>query len=158
SELCRQVSSLSPAKLVLLERTENSLFAIHRELSLAHPQLVIEACLADICDSGRVAELLKEHQPAVVLHAAAHKHVPLMEMNPGEAIKNNVFGTKTVADAAHEHGVDVFVMISTDKAVNPSSVMGACKRAAEVYIQALSSRSSTRYVTVRFGNVLDSAG
>lgn len=158
SELCRQVSQLSPEHLVLVERTENNLFSIHRELAQATPGLRIIPYIADICDERRISQLFQMHRPAVVLHAAAHKHVPLMELNPGEAIKNNIFGTRVVADIAAASDVDVFVMISTDKAVNPSSVMGACKRVAETYIQALSSQTHTRFVAVRFGNVLDSAG
>jgi FlaA1/EpsC-like NDP-sugar epimerase len=158
SELCRQLCRFSPAALVLVERSENALFNIHRELTLAHPELRIVPCIADITDSARVDELFGIHKPALVLHAAAHKHVPMMEWNPVEAVKNNVLGTKVVADLASEHGVPAFVMISTDKAVNPTSVMGASKRAAEAYIQALSEKSATRFVTVRFGNVLGSAG
>jgi len=158
SELCRQVCRFSPAKLVLVERAENNLFNIHRELKAGYPKLDILPGIADISDRRRMERLFKEHGPAFVLHAAAHKHVPMMEWNPGEAVKNNVFGTKLVADLAHEHGVSRFVMISTDKAINPTSVMGATKRAAEMYIQALSQKSKTQFVTVRFGNVLGSAG
>jgi FlaA1/EpsC-like NDP-sugar epimerase len=158
SELCRQVCQFGPRKLVLLERSENALFEIHRELTAAFPKLDIVPALTDITDGARVRSVFREHQPDVVLHAAAHKHVPLMEWNPGEAVKNNVFGTKCVADVAHETGVAKFVMISTDKAVNPTSVMGATKRVAELYAQALASRSKTRFVAVRFGNVLGSAG
>jgi FlaA1/EpsC-like NDP-sugar epimerase len=114
--------------------------------------------IADICDQARMKAIFRAHRPEVVFHAAAHKHVPLMEWNPGEAVKNNVLGTRALADLASQYGVDVFVTISTDKAVNPSSVMGATKRVAEIYAQALSHHSETRFVTVRFGNVLGSAG
>lgn len=159
SELCRQICRFEPGALVLLERSENALFSIHRELTAVHPELRIVPCIADILDAARVDELFVEHRPALVLHAAAHKHVPMMEWNPMEAIKNNLLGTRVVADLAMRHRVQAFVMISTDKAVNPSSVMGATKRAAEVYVQALAERArDTRFVTVRFGNVLGSAG
>lgn len=158
SELCRQVSRFRPRKLILVERAENALFEIHRELTASFPELDIVPALADVTDSARVRAVFDMHRPDVVLHAAAHKHVPLMEWNPGEAVKNNVFGTKCVANIAHEIGVAKFVMISTDKAVNPTSVMGATKRVAELYAQALASRSKTRFVAVRFGNVLGSAG
>lgn len=158
SELCRQVCRFGPAKLVLVEKSENSLFEIHRELEAAFPSIELVPVLADICDHRRVDCCFAQHRPAVVFHAAAHKHVPLVEWNPGEAIKNNVLGTRVVADAAHAHGTCEFVMISTDKAVNPSSVMGATKRVAEMYVQAISQRSKTKFVAVRFGNVLGSAG
>jgi FlaA1/EpsC-like NDP-sugar epimerase len=157
SELCRQVVRFRPSKLVLLERSENALFEIHRELS-ANRRCPLVPALADLCDEARVRRLFSEHRPAVVLHAAAHKHVPMMEENPGEAIKNNIGGTRALADIAHEFKTDRFVMISTDKAVNPTSVMGATKRVAELYVQALSQKSATRFVAVRFGNVLGSAG
>jgi FlaA1/EpsC-like NDP-sugar epimerase len=158
SELCRQLSRFDPALLVLVERAENNLFQIHRELSDAYPNARLEPCIADVTDRARMQEVFDTHQPAVVFHAAAHKHVPMMEWNPGEAVKNNVLGTQMVADLADRAGVRAFVMISTDKAVNPSSIMGASKRAAEIYVQALSERSKTRFVTVRFGNVLGSTG
>ncbi|HET9953196.1 MAG TPA: UDP-N-acetylglucosamine 4,6-dehydratase family protein, partial [Polyangiaceae bacterium] len=147
-----------PKLLVLVERSENALFEIHRELAEAMPNLGIKPCIADISDAARLNHIFEESAPEVVFHAAAHKHVPMMEWNPGEAIKNNVFGTRLLAETAHTHGVRSFVMISTDKAVNPTSVMGATKRAAEMYIQALSQHSQTRFVTVRFGNVLGSNG
>jgi FlaA1/EpsC-like NDP-sugar epimerase len=158
SELCRQLVRFEPAALVLVERAENNLFHIHRELRDLQTGVRLEPCIADITDAPRMDEIFAIHRPALVFHAAAHKHVPMMEWNPGEAVKNNVLGTRLVADLADRFEVGVFVMISTDKAVNPSSVMGATKRAAEVYIQALSERSKTRFVTVRFGNVLGSAG
>ncbi len=158
SELCRQVARFTPARLVLVERFENALFEIHRELVGSFPELAISPRVADVGDGRRMAQLFGEGVPDVVFHAAAHKHVPMMESNPGEAIKNNVVGTRTVADLAHAHGVGQFVMISTDKAVNPSSVMGATKRVAELYTQDLARRSTTRFVTVRFGNVLGSNG
>jgi FlaA1/EpsC-like NDP-sugar epimerase len=158
SELCRQVCRFGPARLYLVERSENALFEIHRELLREYPGVVIAPCICDVTDRERVESVFAECQPQVVFHAAAHKHVPMMEWNPGEAIKNNVFGTKLLADVAHQAKIPVFVMVSTDKAVNPTSVMGATKRAAEMYIQALAQSSKTRFVTVRFGNVLGSAG
>jgi FlaA1/EpsC-like NDP-sugar epimerase len=158
SELCRQVSGFGPKELVLVERNENALFEIHRELSASHPELTFVPCVADIGDEPRLREVFSARRPEVVFHAAAHKHVPMMEWNPGEAIKNNVLGTRRLADVAHAFDCRSFVMISTDKAVNPTSVMGATKRAAEIYVQALAARSKTRFVTVRFGNVLGSNG
>lgn len=158
SELCRQVARFGPRRLVLLEQSEPALFEVHRELLRLAPQLELTPCIADVCDVSRVRALFARHRPAVVIHAAAHKHVPMMEWNPGEALKNNVAGTRAVADAAHEFGAHQFVMISTDKAVNPTSIMGATKRVAELYVQAMSQRSKTRFVAVRFGNVLGSAG
>ena len=158
SELCRIVCRYGPASLVLVEHTENNLFHIHRELVDDPSGVEVIPCLADICDRVRMEKIFATHRPDMVLHAAAYKHVPMIEWNPGEAIKNNVVGTRTIADLAHEYGVGEFVMISTDKAVNPTSIMGASKRVAEIYIQALSQRSDTRFVAVRFGNVLGSAG
>ncbi|MEQ9079384.1 MAG: nucleoside-diphosphate sugar epimerase/dehydratase [Sandaracinaceae bacterium] len=158
SELCRQVAAFGPAKLLLAERAENNLFHIHRELRRSYPDLAITPIMADVTDAVRMRSIFERDRPYAVYHAAAHKHVPMMEWNSGEAVKNNVFGTRTVADLAHEHGAESFVMISTDKAVNPTSVMGATKRVAEMYVQALAETSDTRFVTVRFGNVLGSAG
>lgn len=159
SELCRQVCRFNPARLVLVERFENSLFEIHRELIAKFPEMVIEPCIADVCDALRLEQIFRQHSPSVVFHAAAHKHVPMMELNPGEAIKNNVGGTRVVSDLAERMGIGRFVMVSTDKAVNPTSVMGATKRVAEMYTQALGRRSKkTLFVTVRFGNVLASNG
>lgn len=158
SELCRQICHAGAERLILVEQAENALFEIHRNLCATFPQIALEPCIADVCDARRIEALFTRYRPDHVFHAAAHKHVPMMEWNPCEAVKNNVFGTKTVADAAHRHGIRRFVMISTDKAVNPTSVMGATKRVAELYVQALSSVSQTRFVAVRFGNVLGSAG
>jgi FlaA1/EpsC-like NDP-sugar epimerase len=158
SELCRQIARLNPRALTLGERAEYQLFTIHEELRTRYPQLHLVPRMCDVCDSKRLDAVFAADQPQIVFHAAAHKHVPMMELNPGEALKNNVFGTKKVADAADRHGTGVFVLISTDKAVNSSSIMGATKRVAEMYTQALSSRSKTKYVAVRFGNVLGSAG
>lgn len=158
SELCRQLCKFNPAVLVLLEQAENALYQIHRELSERFPAVRSLPVICDICDSKRLDQAFAQHRPSIVFHAAAHKHVPMMEWNPGEAIKNNVFGSKKVADTADKFGVERFVMISTDKAVNPTSIMGCSKRVAEIYIQTLSQRSKTRYVTVRFGNVLGSNG
>jgi FlaA1/EpsC-like NDP-sugar epimerase len=158
SELCRQICRFGPARLVLLERFENALFEIHRELASKFPHVPIDPIVADMCDARRVEQLMLAARPELVFHAAAHKHVPMMEWNPGEAVKNNIGGTQIVADLANRLGVQRFVLVSTDKAVNPSSVMGATKRVAEIYLQALSQRSNTRFVTVRFGNVLGSSG
>lgn len=158
SELCRQIGRFAPKRLILVEQAENSLFQIERVLRAEFPEMELVPCIADICDSRRVDAVFESERPNVVFHAAAHKHVPLMEANPGEAIKNNVFGTRKLADLASKHGVAKFVMVSTDKAVNPTSVMGVSKRVAEIYVQSLSQRSRTQFVTVRFGNVLGSAG
>lgn len=158
SELCRQVAKFAPEALTLVERSEFALFTIQQELLRSYPALKMVPRICDIGDESRLQSVFGEDQPEVVFHAAAHKHVPMMEYNPGEALKNNVFGTKAVADAADRHGAEAFVMISTDKAVNPTSIMGASKRVAEMYVQALSSRSKTKYVAVRFGNVLGSTG
>jgi len=158
SEMCRQVGKFHPARLVLVEQAENALFHIERELRALFPELEIKSYICDIYDKDRIEHVFSLERPSVVFHAAAHKHVPLMELNPSEAIKNNVFGTKHCADAAAKSGCQKFVMISTDKAVNPTSVMGCSKRVAEMYIQSISHPSGTQFVTVRFGNVLGSNG
>ena len=156
SQLCREICRYRPAELLLVEQTENSLFDIHRQLIADHPFVV--PILADICDVGRMSRLFDQRRPDVLFHAAAHKHVPMMEWNPGEAIKNNVVGTQQLADLADRFGIGRFVMVSTDKAVRPTSIMGASKRIAELYVQALADFSKTKFVTVRFGNVLGSSG
>ena len=193
SEICRQTMKFCPQRILLLERAENALFEIDRELRHSWVGSEIRPYMADICDADRIQQIFSAERPHVVFHAAAHKHVPMMEHNAGEAIKNNVFGTRIVADAALEAGVSAFVMVSTDKAVNPSSVMGATKRFAELYVaQSLNGcqrgtkapyhggtearrssgwrnpfvpsslrafvPSTTRFVAVRFGNVLGSSG
>jgi FlaA1/EpsC-like NDP-sugar epimerase len=160
SEMCRQIARFKPRRLLLLEQMENALFEINREIERSFPTLPRVPCVADIVDRDRVSQLMAIHGPSVVFHAAAHKHVPMMEWNPGEAIKNNIIGTRTLADCASAAGVAKFVMISTDKAVNPTSVMGCTKRVAEMYVQQLASHtpSQTEFVTVRFGNVLGSSG
>jgi FlaA1/EpsC-like NDP-sugar epimerase len=158
SELCRIIARLEPATLVLVEQAENSLFHIHMALVNAFPNLHIVPCIADICDEPRMDAIFAEWRPPIVFHAAAHKHVPMMEWNPGEAVKNNVIGTRTIAKLADAWNVERFVMISTDKAVNPTSVMGVSKRVAELFIKSMAQKSSTLFMTVRFGNVLGSAG
>lgn len=158
SELCRQIAPFKPEKLLLLGRGENSIYEIEMELRGMLPELKLETIIADIRDRERMQEVFDMYRPSVVFHAAAHKHVPLMENNPSEAVKNNICGTRNVADCAHEFGSSHFVMISTDKAVNPTSVMGATKRVAEMYIQAMGQKSQTKFVAVRFGNVLGSRG
>jgi len=158
SELSRQVAALRPSSLVLLERYENALWALERSLAGAQAGVDVYPIIGDVTDEGRIDEVLRERRPQVILHAAAHKHVPLMELNPCEAIKNNVKGTRIVGEAAVRHGVDRFVLISTDKAVNPSSVMGATKCVAELLTMRLAERASTCFMVVRFGNVMGSNG
>jgi FlaA1/EpsC-like NDP-sugar epimerase len=165
SEICRQAMKFCPASLVMVDRCENALFEIDQSLRHQWIGSDLRPVVADVGDAARIEKVFCEQRPQVVFHAAAHKHVPMMEANPGEAIKNNILGTKCVADASQRHGVTAFVLISTDKAVNPTSVMGASKRVAELYIQSLNQalpmRSSvlpTRFVAVRFGNVLGSSG
>jgi FlaA1/EpsC-like NDP-sugar epimerase len=160
SEMCRQVCKYEPARLILLEQAETPLFDVENELRAGRPEIPLVAIICDIYDRDRVAQIWDRYRPQVVIHAAAHKHVPLMERNPCEAVKNNVFGTKNVADASCRFGVAEFVTISTDKAVNPSSIMGASKRVAEIYTQALNGRPGcpTQFKAVRFGNVLGSSG
>jgi FlaA1/EpsC-like NDP-sugar epimerase len=158
SELCRQIAAHAPANLVLYERYENSLYTVANELTDRHPELSICTAIGDVTDANRIAAVFSDHRPELVFHAAAHKHVPLMEANPCEAVKNNVRGTQVVAEAARRYHAKRFVLISTDKAANPSSVMGATNRVAELIVQALSEGSTTRFVAVRFGNVLGSNG
>ncbi len=158
SEMCRQLCNFNPKLLLLIEQAENPLFYIERELHKQFPAVRINALICNITDRTRVDEIFENYKPQVVIHAAAHKHVPLMELNAGEAIKNNIIGTQVVADAADNYGTSNFVMISTDKAVNPTSIMGSSKRIAEMYVQDLSTTSKTHFVTVRFGNVLNSEG
>src|SRR5262249_13599555 len=158
SGLCRQRRRAEPAALVMLERYENSLHAIRLELEDARLQFGLCPVIADVTDAARLGEVMRETRPEIVFHAAAHKHVPLMEENPCEAIKNNVRGTRLMAQAAEEYGVDRFILISTDKAVNPTSVMGASKRLAELIGHTQSAGSSTSFCIVRFGNVLGSNG
>lgn len=158
SELCRQIAALRPELLVMYERYENSLYAIETELADKALGIRLQPVLGDVTDRARLDGLLAAVRPHVVFHAAAHKHVPLVEANVCEAVKNNVIGTRTVAEAAGRHGVERFILISTDKAVNPSSVMGATKRVAELTIQTIGGQSGTCYAAVRFGNVLGSNG
>ena len=158
SEMCKQLCNFTPKLLLLIEQSENPLFYIERELRKQFPAVLIKALICNITDRIRVDEIFENYKPQVVIHAAAHKHVPLMELNAGEAIKNNIVGTQVVADAADNSGTANFVMISTDKAVNPTSIMGSSKRIAEMYIQDLNRTSETHFVTVRFGNVLGSDG
>lgn len=158
SEICRQVAKFAPALLVLFENAETPLFNIENELVARYPELLLSPIIGDIRNKSRVSAIFSEFSPEVVFHAAAYKHVPMMELNPAEAVNNNIKGTQVLADTAHAVGVHHFVMISTDKAVNPTNVMGATKRVAELYIQGLARRSKTNFVTVRFGNVLGSNG
>ena len=178
AEMCRQIAAFHPQRLVLLERFENNLFEIDRELRRKHPDLHIVPRVADIGDRPRLRWVFEKEEPAIVFHAAAHKHVPMMELNPGEAVKNNIAGTVAVADASLAAGVEKMVMISTDKAVNPTSVMGCTKRIAEMYVECLAAGdrpersegrgtttqltntrlTTTQFITVRFGNVLGSSG
>ena len=158
SELCRQLAGVKPAQLLLLEQSEFNLYSIEQELCAGFPELPVVVALGDICDRVAVAGMLRRYRPQIVFHAAAYKHVPMLEGQIREAVKNNVLGSRVVAEESDRAGCETFVLISTDKAVNPTSLMGACKRVAEIYCQALDSVSETRFVTVRFGNVLGSAG
>jgi len=158
SEICRQLLELGPAKLVLVDRSETGQFFLDRELAERCPEAPLHTVLADVGDAERMRAVLAEHRPQIIFHAAAYKHVPLMETHVGEAVRNIVLATRRLADLADEFDVEAFVMISTDKAVNPTSVMGSCKRLAEEYVQAKAAASRCRLVTVRFGNVLDSSG
>lgn len=157
-ELARQVARFRPAELLLVERAEFALFSIDRELRASWPELHIVPLVADVGRETRMRPIFKNHRPTLVLHAAAHKHVPMMEFNATEAVRNNVLATNLLGELAAEFNVEAFVLISTDKAVRPSSVMGATKRTAELVIQDLSHRFATRYVAVRFGNVIGSTG
>jgi len=157
-ELARICARFGPARLLLMDRSENALFEIDRQIARHHPHLPRKALLHDVVDAAGTARLLCDLRPAAIFHAAAHKHVPMMEDHPGAAVDNNLFGTKSVADAADAAGAERFVMVSTDKAVNPSSIMGATKRLAELYVQAINHRSGTAFSIVRFGNVLGSSG
>lgn len=159
SEISRQIMRFGPKKLLLLGHGENSIYSIDMELQQnVATNTEIIPIIADVQDRDRIFSIMETYKPDVVYHAAAHKHVPLMEENPMEAVKNNIFGTKNVADAAHHSGVKNFVMVSTDKAVNPPNVMGATKRFAEMLVQNLAKRSDTKFAAVRFGNVLGSRG
>lgn len=158
SELVRQVARFAPWRVLLVERSEFALFNIEREMREALPDVEFRPVLADIAVEPRMRDVFEQFRPALVLHAAAHKHVPMLEHNPTEAITNNVIATRTLAHLAGDHGVEVFVLISTDKAVRPTSVMGASKRLTELVIQRANRSFDTRYVAVRFGNVIGSAG
>lgn len=158
AELCRQVARMGVSALLIYERSEFNLYSIEMELREKFPNLNLQACLGDVCDASAVRHLLQQHRPEIVFHAAAYKHVPMLENQVREAVRNNVLGTRTLVEEAEHHGCATFVLISTDKAVNPTNVMGASKRIAEIFGQALGRRSSMRLITVRFGNVLGSAG
>lgn len=158
SELCNQISRLSVAKLVILEKSEFNLYRVEADLLRRNPELPLLALLGDVTDEATVDHIVAEFRPDIIFHAAAYKHVPLLETQVREAVKNNIIGTKIIAEAAIRHQVSEFVLISTDKAVNPTNVMGSCKRAAEILCQNFNHTGQTCFITVRFGNVLDSAG
>ncbi|MDD3305523.1 MAG: nucleoside-diphosphate sugar epimerase/dehydratase [Acetobacterium sp.] len=159
SELCRQIARFSPGKLIILDNYENNAYEIQNELINDYENKInLDVIIASVRDREEVFSIIELYHPDVIFHAAAHKHVPLMERSPWEAIKNNVFGTKNVAEAAHQFGIDRFVMVSTDKAVNPTNIMGASKRICEMIIQGLARQSKTKFTAVRFGNVLGSNG
>ncbi|HWB21032.1 MAG TPA: polysaccharide biosynthesis protein [Phycisphaerales bacterium] len=158
SEIARIVTQFEPGRLILIDRSENALFEIDRQIARLRPEMPRKAILWDVVDDSGTLEIFRDCAPQVVFHAAAHKHVPMMEDHPGAAIDNNLFGTMSVANAADLVGCERMVVISTDKAVNPSSIMGATKRLAELYVQNLSARSDTHFAIVRFGNVLGSSG
>lgn len=159
SELCRQIANFNPQKLLIFDIYENGAYDVQNELEKLYPSLQLEVLIGSIRDKDRIDEIFEEYHPSIVFHAAAHKHVPLMEANPWEAVKNNVFGTMNVAEAADKHSAKKFILISTDKAVNPTNIMGATKRLAEMIIEAMDKHSkNTVFAAVRFGNVLGSSG
>jgi len=158
SQLSREIANFKPRKIVLLGRGEFSIYNLDQEFSTSYPDVIREVIISDVQDRDKIFDIFSKRKIDMVFHAAAHKHVPLMEDNPDEAVKNNIMGTKNVADAAEKNGVSTFVMVSTDKAVYPTSVMGATKRVAEMIIQSKSAISRTKFVAVRFGNVLGSRG
>ena len=158
SELCRQIARHKPRRLVIFDIYENNAYDIQMELRREHPELTLDVCIGSVRDRGRVDDLLDTYQPDLIFHAAAHKHVPLMEVSPAEAVKNNVLGTKNLLTSASEHGVERLVQLSTDKAVNPTSVMGCTKRICEMLIQTFAGNTDMKCVAVRFGNVLGSHG
>jgi FlaA1/EpsC-like NDP-sugar epimerase len=158
SELCRQIAKLQPSQLILLDSSEFNLYSIEMELTKRFPKLNISRTLNDVSDRPAIEGVFRDNLPQVIFHAAAYKHVPMLEDQVRQAVKNNVLGTRTMAELADRFACEAFVMISTDKAVNPANVMGTSKRAAEIFCQNLNKRSQTRFVTVRFGNVLGSAG
>ena len=158
SELCRQIARLNPEMLILLEMSEYNLYRIDMELRKQYPELHLQTVLGDIRDQERLERVFTQMRPTIVFHAAAYKHVPMVELNPGVGTQMNIVGTQILADTAARYGVNKFIMISTDKAVNPTNVMGASKRIAEIYCQNLNSRTETAFITTRFGNVLGSSG
>jgi len=158
SELCRQIARLNPVELIIIDHSEYSLYRIDLELRSEFHDLVFYSVLGDICDPATVEKVVGEYKPDVIFHAAAYKHLPILQTQIREAFRNNVLGTKRLAEAADRHDVGTFVLISTDKAVNPANIMGATKRVAEMYCQNMNARSQTRFITVRFGNVLNSNG
>ncbi len=158
TELCRQVAGFAPETLIVYERSEFNLYRIQTELENRYPQLNLVTALGDVCDRHALESVLERHRPDMVFHAAAYKHVPLLQAHPAEAVKNNIVGTQVTAEAASQFDCDKFVFISTDKAVNPTSILGATKRAGEIYCEGMNAVSSTRFITVRFGNVLGSDG
>ena len=158
TELCRQVAGFAPEALIVYERSEFNLYRIQTELENRYRQLNLVTALGDVCDRHALESVLERHRPDMVFHAAAYKHVPLLQAHPAEAVKNNIIGTRVTAEAASQFDCDKFVFISTDKAVNPTSILGATKRAGEIYCEGMNAVSSTRFITVRFGNVLGSDG
>ncbi len=158
SELCRQIAKHNPKRLIIVDIYENNAYDIQQELKISNPELDLVVLIASVRNSLRIDQIFEEYRPNIVYHAAAHKHVPLMEDSPGEAIKNNVFGTYKTAKAADKYGAEKFVLVSTDKAVNPTNIMGASKRVCEMIIQMMNEESETDFVAVRFGNVLGSNG
>ena len=158
SELCRQIARLNPIELIIVDNSEYALYRIDHELQTEFQDLVFYSVLGDICDPATVEKVVGEYRPDMIFHAAAYKHLPILQTQIREAFRNNVIGTRRLAEAADRHGVGTFVLISTDKAVNPANIMGATKRVAEMVCQDLNSRSKTRFITVRFGNVLNSNG